>query len=67
MIVLSFAVLTAVAGAERGAGHSSLVTLTIVLLATCLTTVAPLEVLLGLSILATVTKWTLRDNAVELL
>lgn len=48
MVVLSLAVLAVVASAQRGTGHASLETLTIVLLAARFSAIAPLKVMLSL-------------------
>ena len=48
--VLSFSVLTAVAGAERRARHACLEALAVVLLATRLAAIAALEVVLALHV-----------------
>jgi len=50
MTILSFPVLTAVTGAQRGAGHASLEAFAVVLLASCFAAIAAFEVMLTLSI-----------------
>ena len=48
VIVFTLTVLTVITGAQRGARHTSLEALTVVLLAACLATIAPLKVMLSL-------------------